>query len=139
VLVAACFVELLSDMGEMDTAFKHAVEHRMEGVFDGHLLRMQAAPTWIPADILPLVYLPNDVAYYLEHLQAAQPSQIYNFKLNLAHACTVDPITDRNIYDWDRIGMAVTTYLAVAGETAAGAQIALDECSRIIPRSPLAR
>lgn len=129
----------LAIWGEMDTAFKHAVEHQVEIVFDSHLLRIQGVSTWTRAETSPLVYLPNNVAYYLEHVQTVQPFQIHNFKLNLSHAATYDPISDTSEYDWVAIGTAVTTYLAVAKESAAGVQIALDECSRIIPRSPLAR
>lgn len=128
----------LAIWGEMDTAFKHAVEHKIEEEFDSHLHRMQAVTSWTPADIFPLVYLPNNVAYYLEHVQTVQPFQIYNFKSNLSHAATYDPVSDTNEYDWAAIGMAVTTYLAVAKESATGVQIASNECSRIIPRSPLA-
>lgn len=127
----------LAIWGEMDTAFKHAVEHKVEGVFDSHLHRMQAVTRWTPADILALVYLPNNVAYYLEHVQTVQPFQIHNFKLNLSHAAHRDLVTDKGEYDWAAIGMAVATYLAVARESAAGVQIAADECSRLIPRSPL--
>lgn len=129
----------LAIWGEMDTAFKHAVEHKVEGVFDSYPLRIQAVSTWTPADVLPLIYLPNNVAYHLEHVQTVQPFQIHNFKLNLSNAAPRDLVTDRKVYDWALIGLVVTTYLAVAKESAAGVQIALDECSRIIPRSPLVR
>lgn len=97
-------------MGAMDTAFKHAVAHQVEGNFDKYLFEIQAVCAWTREDILPLVYLPNNVAYYLAHVLTVQPFQVHNFKLNLAEACAVEWQSGTNVYDWQMIGRGVTAY-----------------------------
>lgn len=88
---------------------------------------------------MPLVFLPKNVAYHLEHVQTVLPDHLHNFKLNFSNSSSPYSYIKNGLvyedleYDWSYIKLAVEMYLTKAKDMNARVQLALEECSKIIP------
>lgn len=135
--IAPALTEFLSVAAHIERVFPLAATAKMLPNVDLLLLRLQSACNWTDAEIQPLVYLPNNVAYHLEQVRTTLPLQIDSFRNFLSLSSSPDE-DGAPVINWDIIFAAVEIYLQQAVEINARVKIALNGCSKILPKWQLA-
>jgi hypothetical protein len=129
----------LTSANDFERTLRENLASKTASSYEGRLMNLQNICQWSPAEVLPLITLPSDVAYHLEHVRAILPYQAAKFNSDLSKSAEYEPISSKVSYDWELMKKAILSYLEEARETTARVEIVMIECKKIIPSSPLAR
>lgn len=96
---------------------------------------IQMACTWTPDEILPLIVLPNNVAYRLEFIAATAPLISQKFSNDMQRAEIYGhPYNNRIDWHYDQVRSAVDEYCASLREIESSIKVVVAECEAIIPQ-----